>query len=179
MDQSQSDRSGRTRRRFLVSAVGTATVVLAGCAGGDGGDGDRETVPGSTYPAIDTWLTETDIGGAASTYDGTLVDLRERGTVTVDVGASGNNGSFGFGPAGIVVSTGTTVDFNWTGQGNPHNVEAQPGDQLGESDYTFRSGDREGGTGVKFSYDFDDAGVALYHCQPHLAIGMKGGIAVE
>jgi len=24
-----------------------------------------------------------------------------------------------------------------------------------------------------------DAGLALYHCEPHLSLGMKGGIAVE
>ncbi|MFC6976928.1 plastocyanin/azurin family copper-binding protein [Halomicroarcula sp. GCM10025709] len=25
----------------------------------------------------------------------------------------------------------------------------------------------------------DQAGIALYHCEPHFALGMKGGIGVE
>lgn len=55
---------------------------------------------------------------------------------------------------------------------------AAPADQLGESDYEFSSGEAEGGSGVKFTYAMDAPGVALYHCEPHLGLGMKGGIAV-
>lgn len=180
-----------SRRSVLRTAGAAVAVGVAGCTGdggGDGGDGDggnggggggTPTVAGSEYPAIDEWLTETEVGGAAGNYGGNLVDRTGRETVTVDVGASGNDGSFAFGPPGVVVSTGTTVEFSWTGQGNPHNVVAAPEKQLGESDYTFRSGDPTGGSGVKFRQTMDQSGVALYHCEPHLSLGMKGGIAVE
>lgn len=164
-------------RRSFLRVVGAGTVVgLAGCGGDDDG---HATLPGNDYPTVDDWLTESEVAPAADNYDGELHDLREQDTATIEVGVTGNGGSFGFGPPGAVVSTGTEVEWDWTGDGNPHNVVAAPGDQLGDSDYTFTSGDAVGGSGVQYTHTFEDAGVALYHCSPHLSLGMKGGIAVE
>jgi halocyanin-like protein len=161
-----------TRRSFLRTAGAAAVVGVAGCSGdGDGG--------GSEYPAIDEWLTETEIGGADDTYNSSVLGRRDRDTLTIDVGASGNTGNFAYDPSAVLVSTGTEIEWSWTGEGNPHNVEAEPDDQIGESDYEFSSGEAEGGSGVKFTYTMDEAGIALYHCEPHLSLGMKGGIAVE
>jgi halocyanin-like protein len=162
-------------RRAVLRGVGVATAVgVAGCAGG--GDGG---VSGSDYPAMDEWLTETEVGAATDGYDGRVTDRTGSDTVTVAVGAEGNGGYFVFDPPALLVSSGTTVEFSWTGRGNPHNVEAEPAEQIGESDYEFSSGEAEGGEGVKFTQTMDRAGVALYHCEPHLSLGMKGGIAVE
>lgn len=167
-----------TRRTFLRT-VSVATVVgVAGCGGNGDGNGG-ETLSGEDYPAVDEWLTESQVGGADDTYDGTLLDRRDRDTVTVETGVSGNDGNFAYGPSAVVVSTGTEVEWSWTGQGNPHNVEAIPAEQLETSDYEFSSGEPEGGSGVKFTETMDAAGVALYHCEPHFSLGMKGGIAVE
>lgn len=167
-----------TRRTFLRTA-GVATVVgVAGCSG-NGGDGNGGTVPGDEYPAIDEWLTESEVGGATDNYDGTVLDLTGRESATVDVGAEGNGGSFAFDPPAVLVSTGTTVRWAWTGEGNPHNVVARPDQQLGESDFAFSSGEAVGGSGVQYTRAMDDQGIALYHCEPHLALGMKGGVAVE
>lgn len=168
-----------TTRRMFLQSVGVGTVfALAGCSG-DGGDGGDDTVSGDDYPTIDEWLTETEIGGADGTYDGNLVDRRDQDSLTIEVGASGNDGNFAYDPSAVVVSTGTEIEWSWTGEGNPHNVEALPEEQLGESDYEFSSGEAEGGSGVKFTHTMDQAGIALYHCEPHLSLGMKGGIAVE
>lgn len=168
-----------TTRRLFLQSVGVATVVgLAGCTG-DGGNGGDNTVPGEDYPNIDEWLTETEIGGADDTYDGNLVDRRDQDSLTIEVGASGNDGNFAYAPSAVVVSTGTEIEWSWTGEGNPHNVEALPEEQLGESDYEFSSGDAEGGSGVKYTRTMDTGGIALYHCEPHFSLGMKGGIAVE
>jgi halocyanin-like protein len=169
-----------SRRRFLRWAGGTAAVGLAGCTGGggDGGDGGGGPVDGAEYPSVDRWLTETSVGAADDTYEGTLTDLTGRETVTIAVGSEGNDGHFAFGPSAAVVSAGTTVRWEWTGMGNPHNVEAEPEDQIGESDYEFSSGEAEGGSGVKYTLTLDETGIALYHCEPHLSLGMKGGIAV-
>ena len=168
-----------TRRRYLQWIGGTALAGFAGCTG-DGGDGDGgETLSGSDYPAIDEWLSETEIGDSDDTYDGTLVDRRNQDTLTIRVGATGNGGNFAYSPSAVVVSTGTNIEWSWSGQGNPHNVEALPEEQLGKSDYEFSSGEPEGGSGVKYSRSLDPAGTVLYHCEPHLPLGMKGGIAVE
>jgi halocyanin-like protein len=165
-----------TRRRYLTAA-GAAACLLAGCGGnGDGGDG----APGpDDYPLIDQWLTETELGGADESYDGTFADRRGQDTVTVEVGTEGNGGNFAYAPSALVVSTGTEIRWNWTGEGNPHNVEALPEEQLGESDYEFSSGEAVGGSGVQYTRTMDQVGIALYHCEPHFGLGMKGGIAVE
>jgi len=169
-----------TRRR-LLGTIGLGTVALAGCAGdgGDGGGGAAGAVTGDDYPSIDEWLTETEIGGATDNYDGNFEVLREQDTVTVDVGAEGNDGNFAYAPPAVVVSTGTQIRWNWTGEGNPHNVEALPEEQLGESDYEFSSGEAVGGSGINYTQTLEETGIALYHCEPHLSLGMKGGIAVE
>lgn len=173
---------GNSTRRTFLRVVGGSTVIgLAGCSGtgGNGGDGGDNTVPGGDYPLIDEWLTETEIGGADETYDGTLIDRRETERLTVDVGAPGNDGNFAYAPSAVVVSTGTEIRWSWTGEGSPHNVEALPEEQLGESDYEFSSGAAVGGSGVKYTRMMDQTGIALYHCEPHLPLGMKGGIAIE
>lgn len=157
-----------------MTGVTALTAGLAGCGGN--GD-DDESLSGEDYPAVDEWLTETEVGGAAPNYDGTIVDRRDEDTVQVDVG-SGDNG-LEFGPAAVAVSPGTTVQWEWTGQGGEHNVEAEPDEQIGESDYEFSSGEPVSGEGESYEQTLDESGIALYHCEPHLAVGMKGAIVVE
>jgi halocyanin-like protein len=167
-----------TRRAVLA----TGALVVAGLAGcttgnGNGGDGDGG-VSVDDYPVVDEWLTETELGGAADNYDGSIDDQRDQDSITVAVGAEGNGGNFAFAPAAVAVSTGTEVAWEWTGEGNPHNVEALPAEQLGESDYEFSSGEAVGGSGVQYRRTMDEAGIALYHCEPHFSIGMKGAVVV-
>ena len=175
------------RRAFLrdagVVALGGSTL-LAGCAGEDGGGGGGTDGGGTTplsgeeYPAVDEWLTETEVGAADDTYDGTIADRRGRDSVRVDVGASGNGGNFAFGPSAVAVSPGTRVRWVWTGEGGAHNVEALPEEQIGKSDYEFTSGEAVDEEGKTFERTLDEAGVALYHCEPHLSLGMKGAVVV-
>ncbi|MFC6987735.1 halocyanin domain-containing protein [Haloplanus sp. GCM10025708] len=171
-------------RRTVLKALGALSTVgitgLAGCAGDGNGDGDgddADTIPGSDYPAVDEWMTETDIGAAANNYDGEIVDLRDESDVTIDVGA-GDDG-YAYGPSAVAVSAGTEVLWDWTGEGGQHNVEAEPDGQIGESDYEFSSGDPVEGADNEYSYTFDESGIALYHCEPHLSLGMKGSIVVD
>jgi halocyanin-like protein len=165
-----------SRRRYLTAA-GVATVAgLAGC-GGDGGDGSD--LSGSDYPDMDEWLTESEVGGAADNYDGAVADERDSQTVTVEVGTAGNGGDFAYDPPAVVVSTGTEIEWSWTGDGGEHNVEALPEEQLGRSDYEFSSGEAVTAEGVQYTRTMAETGVALYHCEPHFDLGMKGAIAVE
>lgn len=177
-------------RRTVLRSVGVLSTAgiagLAGCSGDDdgGGDGDgggngTNTIPGSDYPAVDEWLTETDVGDADGSYDGEIVDLRGENNVTIDVGAEGNGGGYAYGPSAVAVSSGTEVLWDWTGEGELHNVEAEPGEQIGESDYEFSSGDPVEGEDNQYTFTFDESGIALYHCEPHLALGMKGSVVVE
>ncbi|WP_157533135.1 halocyanin domain-containing protein, partial [Haloferax profundi] len=96
----------------------------------------------------------------------------ETGTdaVTVDVGTEANGGAFGFGPAAIRISTGTTVTWEWTGEGGSHNVV--------DTDGAFES-ELAGSSGHTFEHTFEEAGTYTYSCVPHETVGMKGVVVVE
>jgi halocyanin-like protein len=169
--------NNNSRRHFLV-AGSAALAGFAGCAGSE--DSETPSGPsGSDYPAVDEWLTETDVGEADSTYEGQLADERDTSSIQIAVGSPGNGGNYAFDPSAVVVSSGTEVIWEWTGKGQAHNVEAEPDGQLGKSDYEFTSGEPVEDAGTSYTKTLDESGVALYHCEPHLALGMKGGIAVE
>lgn len=175
-DSVHSDR--RTLLRSLGALSTAGMVGLAGCGGnGDGGGGD--TLSGSDYPTVDEWMTEEDVGGADDSYDGTIEDLRDESSITIDVGSEGNGDGYAYGPSAVAISAGTEVLWEWTGEGGAHNVVAAPGDQIGESDYEFSSGDAVAGADNEYSFTFEEAGIALYHCVPHLSLGMKGSIVIE
>ena len=102
----------------------------------------------------------------------------DRRTVLKALGALSTVG-IAYGPSAVAVSSGTEVLWEWTGEGGAHNVEAEPDEQIGESDYEFSSGDPVDGADNEYSYTFDESGIALYHCEPHLSLGMKGSIVVD
>jgi len=111
-----------------------------------------------------------DFGGWLDGVDGGFLDARGESEVTVLVGTDGNSGSFAFDPAGLWIDPGTTVTWEWTGNGGGHNVNAQSGgsflsDTVAEAGYTF-------------SHTFEEGGIATYQCDPHASLGMKGAIAV-
>lgn len=157
----------------------------SGGGGGDGG-GDTTTTEGGTTTENGTTEGETTTedggggdGGSKPSFDGFLEDTSnyngvtdQTGTdsTTVEVGVEANDGNFGFGPAAIRVSTGTTVQWEWTGEGGQHNVVHQDGEF--ESDLHEESG-------VHFEHDFSSAGTYKYICEPHQSMGMKGVIVVE
>ncbi|MFC7133867.1 MULTISPECIES: halocyanin domain-containing protein [Salinibaculum] len=144
-------------RRTVLRGVGTiaATGVLAGCSGGGDGGGGNPNVPDE----VSNYLS------SANNY-GSVPDETGSGSVTVEVGAG--NG-LAFGPAAVRISTGTTVTWEWTGQGGTHNVVAEDG--------SFDSGEYQAaGT---FEHTFDEAGNYNYYCEPHKMSGMKGAVIVE
>ncbi|SFL05915.1 halocyanin domain-containing protein [Halogranum rubrum] len=144
------------------AAMGMKGVVVVGEVPGV----EASTVAGSTEndPAAvyDDWFDTVD------NFAGT-VDRRGEDVVTVEVGATGNGGAFGFEPAAVQVDPGTTVRWEWTGQGGYHNVVA--------SDGSFAS-DMSGDAGYAFEYVATERGVVKYACEPHAAMGMKGALLV-
>lgn len=108
----------------------------------------------------DGWFDDVD------NYEGTS-DFRGEETVTVTVGA-GDDGLL-YDPPAIAIDEGTTVVWEWTGEGGGHNVV--------ESDGEFESEivDDDGHT---FEHTFEGAGIFTYVCTPHEALGMKGAVAV-
>lgn len=158
------DRRATARRGVLRAAAGLVAPGLAGAAGCLDLGGPA-TVPGDEHPLVDEWLTETAVGGSDATYDGTILDARGGDELRVDVGVTGNGGTYAYDPSAAVVSPGTTVRWVWVDDREAHNVVAAPSRQLGESDYEFRSGGPVVAAPDPFVATLDRPGVALYHCE--------------
>jgi len=175
-------------RRTVIRGLGGLAVAasVAGCStsdggsggdggdGGSGGDGDDGSGSGGSdggdgsgsgggNAEVDDYLSDTD------NYD-SIEDMTGQSEVTVQVGTEANGGAFGFGPPAIRISSGTSVTFEWTGQGSAHNVVDEGGDF--ESELTSESGHT-------FEQTFDSTGTVRYYCMPHKGVGMKGVIIVE
>ena len=149
-----------SRRAFLRTAAGTASVAAvsgSAAAAEDGGGGSG----GGAQP---------DYGGYLSGANGntSTVDQRGQSEVTIQVGA-GSQG-LAFSPAAVWVDAGTTITWEWTGEGGRHNV-------VGES-IDFRSGDPVSEAGATFEQTFEESQIVTYYCSPHESLGMLGAIAV-
>ena len=135
-------------------ALGMKGAVVVGSGDGSGGS--------VAEPNYEGWFDDV------ANYDGT-VDERGSDGVSVTVGAQNGDGPYGFGPAAVRVSPGTTVAWEWNGNGGSHNVVGTDG--------TFES-ELVADAGHTFSHTFEVPGVYTYYCQPHRALGMKGAIVV-
>ena len=162
-------------RRHLLRGLG-ATAAAAALLG----TADRsmaQTSPtgdsaSEVQPAWGDWFSAAAPGAAADNYDGTTDDRRGESGVTVEVGADGNGGTFAYEPPALWIDPGTTVTFEWVS--DTHNVLIEDGpDGAGWSGH----GPIEN-TGFSFEHTFETGGVYRYYCEPHLALGMKGAIAV-
>ncbi|WP_256403511.1 halocyanin domain-containing protein [Halorubrum salinum] len=171
--------SERLSRRRYVAGTGAALALgtLAGCSGGgDGGSGGNgggdDSGGGSEAEALDDVPSALDeYLSDARLYDGSILDYTGEDEVTVRVGA-GDVG-FAFDPPAIRVDAGTTVVWEWTGQGGAHNVQSAE-----DSASEFNSGSAVTEEGTTFEQTFDSAGIQLYYCLPHQTSGMLGGIDV-
>jgi halocyanin-like protein len=165
----QMTNGGTVDRRTVLRSVGAVAVtgVLAGC-GGNGGDGGNGGSGDADVPSeVEEYLSD------ATNFGGNAVDETGASSITIEVGAG--SGGFAYAPAAVIVDSGTTVTWEWSGQGS-HNVvhDTQAGSQ---SEEAFNSGNTQ--TSGTFEYTFEETGNFLYYCTPHKAQGMKGAVVVE
>lgn len=151
-------------------AVITVAVSLSGCNGNGSNDETPTPETGGPEERLDTYLTDND----ANLYDGTIVNFIGEDEITVAVGA-GDDG-LAYDPPAARIDVGTTVVWEWTGQGGRHNINSESA--IG-SDYEFTSGELVDEAGHTWSYTFEDGGVAPYYCQAHRAVGHHGALIVE
>lgn len=151
-------RDERQEDRTWTEFIDQLRTALQGgdIGGGDGGDGTGDD--GIDDP--DGYLSD------ANEYDGTVEDRTGEDPVIVDVGAGSG---FAFDPPVIRVDAGTTVRWEWTGDGGDHDVVARDG--------TFSSS-LKSTAGETFEHTFTGSGTTLYFCTPHEGVGMKGGVDV-
>lgn len=164
--ESPTDPGGVHSRRAFLGAVVAGGTLLAGCSGGD--DDERGPPVGEGSPDNRHTDGESWMAGVAN-YDGYAVHTGES-AVTVRVGAPYEDGNAGFEPAAVIVSTGTTVVWEWTGKGGRHGVAERNG--AFQSDVT----DQEGYT---FEQTFEASRVVRYSCPVHRDAGMKGSVLVK
>ncbi|QCC46454.1 halocyanin domain-containing protein [Halobellus limi] len=143
------------RRAFLRrTATGLGAAATIGLA--------SDTAAAQSEPDYGGWFD------GVSNYEGTY-DYTGQSEVTVAVGSEANGGYYGFGPAAIRVDPGTTVVWEWTGEGNSHNVVAEDG--------SFES-ELYNSPGETFEYTFESEGTYKYYCDPHRSLGMLGAVVV-
>jgi len=164
-----------SRRRFLAAATTVgASVALAGCSGGSDGGGSGESDVNGDYSAAEQrvveYLTSED---ETENFDGSFVDETGADEVVIEVGAPGNGANYAYAPPAVTISTGTTVSWEWTGEGGSHNVVSAD-----DSDFELSSGSPQEQR-EPFTQTFEESGVAFYYCSPHRTLGMKGGVVVE
>lgn len=97
------------------------------------------------------------------------VDATGQDEVRIAVGAPGNGGGFAFEPAAVHIDPGTTVIWEWTGEGGHHNVYDE------ETGYESPMQHEAGAT---YALTFDGTGISKYACAPHETMGMKGAIVI-
>jgi len=160
------------KRRTMLRTAGAvvAGVSLAGCPDDDP-EPEPEPEPDTPEGRVDEFLTEHE----ANLYDGTVEDLTGEEELTIDVGA-GDDG-LAYDPAAARIDVGTTIVWEWTGQGGAHNVYSNPGTD--DTDFDFRSGDPVDEEGHTWSYTFEEEGVSNYYCEAHRAVGHLGALIVE
>ncbi|MFC7157455.1 halocyanin domain-containing protein [Halomarina halobia] len=146
---------GLDRRAFLAGVAGTTVAGVAGSTG-------LAEAQSGADDELAAWFE------GVENYDG-VADRQGEDRVTVTVGAEGNGGAFAFEPAAVRVDPGTTVVWEWSGEGGAHNVAADDGAY--ESDLLSRAG-------ATYALTFDGRGVSRYVCAPHEAAGMKGAVVV-
>jgi len=146
--------STRSRRGFLRATATGATVAGLGASA-------TGTATAQDSTTFDGWMAD------ANNYDGSVTDQTGTGEVTIEVGA-GDVG-LAFGPAAVRVDPGTTVVWEWTGEGGAHNVVADDG--------SFDSGETVQEAGTTFEHTFEAEGVYKYQCVPHQP-AMRGVVVV-
>jgi halocyanin-like protein len=155
-----------SRRGLLRTAAGSAAVAAGGsgtAVAQSGNESEGGGGGGGGPPDFGGYLD--DVGN----FDGSVADARGQGEVTVGVGTEGNGGNLAFDPPAVHVDAGTTVVWEWTGEGGSHNVIHEGGNF--ESELTAEGG-------FTFEHTFESDGVYNYYCQPHRSLGMKGSVVV-
>ena len=146
---------GLGRRGLMQAGLGASTATGATAA----------AAPAAAQ-AYGEWMSDV------SNYEATF-DYTGQESVTVAVGV-GENGVL-FDPPAILVDPGTTVTWEWTGEGGQHNVVHQPEGEDGDPAFESELKQEAGAT---FEQTFEEETAFRYYCNPYRDAGMKGVVAV-
>jgi halocyanin-like protein len=162
----RSDTGVYTRRGVLKTGAGVAATGAV-AASTVGTASAQEGIYGG-------YLTNSSVDGGAVSE---TADATGNDEVTVQVGR-GSNG-WKFSPAAVLIDPGTTIVWEWTGQGGGHNVIHETETEFSSADeQLFNSGETVSDKGATFEHTFEEESARQYFCNPHKGVGMKGVIAV-
>lgn len=159
-----------TRRGLLRTGIGAAGVGALAT-----GTSVSATAQSDVYGG---WLSDE------GTWGGTTTDATGNDEVIVEVGAEGNQGFYAFNPAALLVDPGTTITWEWTGEGGGHNVIHEPEEDPARDETTLDSREATdseipSAEGTTYEETFDEeSSFYPYYCDPHLSLGMKGVVVV-
>jgi halocyanin-like protein len=176
---------GYERRTVLGACVAALSGSASGClrltqeaeSATENGETPPSTAEAAATDAASTTASavERELGedtyewlSAGTAFDG-IVDRTGSDTATVSVGDDNIERSLD--PAILKVSPGTTVVWEWTGEGGGHNVVAMDG--------TFNYGATTLGDTTEFEHTFSEPGVYRYYCEPHESLGGRGVVVVD
>lgn len=148
---------------IFVDAKGEFDYPNDGSGGGDNQSEYADVGESTTEPEYSDWFENVENFEEFADHTGS-------DAITVAVGA-GDDG-WQFDPPAISITPGTTVEWEWTGEGGPHNVVSEnrdwenPGGTTSEAGHTWER-------------TFEDGGTHLYKCVPHEGVGMKGAVFVR
>ncbi len=184
-----------------------ASVGVAGCLGGDDGEGDgngsraggnatnatNDTTDGNATSggnATDGGNATTDAGTENETGNATGNESSGNRTGNESENATGSGGDapaavvavapnnqMRFDPESVEIRAGETVVWRWKDDG--HNVK--PTAQPDGADWSGTPGDGSTlyDTGFEYAHTFDVPGEYEYVCVPHKSMGMRGSLTVR
>ncbi|MDS0259810.1 plastocyanin/azurin family copper-binding protein [Haloarcula sp. S1CR25-12] len=159
------------RRHFIAALTAGVTGTLAGCGGTESATPSEASTETDTDSPVETQTdtdspmeteTETDATGTPDSAGQTVV-------VAPD-------GSLRFSPESFTVPAGSTVTWEWGGNG--HNVKAETTPSGSDWSGTPGDGSTTYGSGHTYSHTFETAGEYEYYCAPHQSVGMTGSFTV-
>lgn len=163
--------SNLTRRSVIRGAGGTLVLAtLAGCLGDDDDDDDDNGERTPEEVAVD-WVSAADNFDSADDIE----DHTGEDSVTV-LNGERPGANYVYDPPVIRIDAGTEVTWEWTSDDHTVTEVTGQGETLtdwGEYDDSPES------EGFDHSTTFDEAGVALYECRPHVAQNQRGAVIVE
>ena len=158
------DMPSTNRRAFLGASTVLGLSTLAGFKSLQTANAENKpTTSENGNDSLDSWLAT-----ANDPHTPQIRDFRFDDPPSVYLNISNSKS---FSPPAIKVEPGTTVTWEWTGNGDEHNVVA--------TDETFDSGAPDGEAGTTFEYTFETEGVYQYVSEPQADAGMKGVVVVE
>jgi plastocyanin len=164
--------------RFTGLALVMSAAVLGACGGGEKG----------ATPGTDTAKPPATPSTTAAAPTATVPKVAATGK-TVEIDMTGDGTTYKYEPASVTIKTGDNVRFVMK-SGGPHNVTFDPAEipASGRPQLTANMDNQMSelmgpllsnpGDAYEVSFGGVPPGTYPFHCQPHLAMNMKGTITV-